>query len=264
MLLRARRDGPQRPACLPAPFPGRTCSQVVVVPTYNEADCLEPLVDMVLRQERFDLLIIDDNSPDGTGLLAEQLREGAGGKLDVLHRSGRLGMGAALRDGLSYAQARGYERIYQMDADLSHSPLDLPRLAEALEDGADLVLGVRTAPDAAQARRWHRLALRWLGGRYATWLLRLPLSDITSGFRGWRSEVLSRIGLEELHSDSEAFQIETVYRAVLAGAQVVEVPVVSTRRWLGKSKRRGTAAVHALRCVWDLRAASFAEKGERA
>lgn len=237
--------------------------QVVVVPTYNESDCLEPLVEMLLRQHGFDLLIIDDNSPDGTGRLAEQLRDQAGGRLDVLHRSARLGMGAALRDGLCYALAQGYERLFQMDADLSHNPLDLPLLAEALDDGADLSLGVRTAPEGRPARLWYRLALRSLGGRYATWLLRLPLTDITSGFRGWRSDILARISLEDLRWDSEAFQIETMYRAVRAGAKVVEVPVVSTERWLGKSKRRGTAAVQALRCVWDLRAASFTERGER-
>lgn len=240
----------------------RTASQVVVVPTYNESVCVEPLVEMLLRQHGFDLLIIDDNSPDGTGQIAEHLRQTAGGRLDVLHRSARLGMGAALRDGLTYALEQGYERLFQMDADLSHNPLDLPLLADALDEGADLALGVRTTPEERPARMWYRLALRSLGGRYATWLLRLPLTDITSGFRGWRAAALSRINLAGLRWDSEAFQIETMYRAIRTGAKVVEVPVVSTERWLGKSKRRGTAAVQALRCVWDLRAASFAERGD--
>lgn len=240
-----------------------TARQVVVVPTYNEADCLGPLVEMLLRQHGFDLLIVDDNSPDGTGLLAEHLRERSAGRLDVLHRSARLGMGAALRDGLAYGLAQGYDHLYQMDADLSHNPLDLPLLADALDGGAGLALGVRVTPDAGSARRWYRLALRSLGGRYATWLLRLPLSDVTSGYRGWRADVLARIHLDNLRWDGEAFQIETLYRAMRAGANVVEVPVVSTGRWLGKSKRKGTAAVQALRCVWGLRAASFTEKGAR-
>ncbi|MCX6021833.1 MAG: glycosyltransferase [Chloroflexi bacterium] len=242
------------------PPPSALASGVVVAPTYNEADSLEPLVDMVLKVGDFDLLVIDDNSPDGTGLLAEDLRDRAGGRLDVLHRSARLGMGSALRDGLAYALGRGYRRLYQMDADLSHNPLDLPLLAEALDNGADLALGVRHTPGGLRLRHLRRLTLRWLGGRYASWLLRMPFSDVTSGYRGWRRELLENINPNTLHGDGEALHIEAVYRAVQAGGRIVETPVVATERWLGQSKRHGGAGLQALQCVWRLRGAALAEK----
>lgn len=231
---------------------------IVIIPTYNEVDNLEPLVETVLLQGEYHILVVDDSSPDGTGDLAEELKIRTRGRVDVLHRARRLGVGTALRDGLEAALQRGYQWMFQMDADFSHNPLDLPRLAEALDGGADLVIGSRAVPGGGgRFWPWWRRLLSRGGSRYAAWLLRLPVCDLTNGFRGWRREALERLGLASLRSLRDAVQIEMAYRCLRQGGRVVEVPVTSTDRWMGRSKLTQHAVWEALLVVWSLRSETW-------
>jgi dolichol-phosphate mannosyltransferase len=222
----------------------------VCLPTYNERENLEPMVDR-LREILGDegvVLVIDDNSPDGTGEIADRLAAERQ-RVHVLHRPRKEGLGPAYLDGFRKALELGADLVFEMDCDFSHDPADIPRLAAAAED-ADLVIGSRYVPGGG-TRNWGLLR-RFIsrgGSLYAQLLLGVPVRDLTGGFKCYRRVVLETIDLEAIDSKGYAFQIETTYRAIKAGFRVVEVPIVFTDRELGGSKMSKAIVLEA---VWKV------------
>ena len=222
---------------------------LVVVPTYNERDNLEALVASVATHIVADVLVVDDDSPDGTGQLADRLTAERP-NLHVLHREKKEGIGRAYRDGFRWGLERGgYDLIFEMDADFSHAPWDLPRLAAAATD-ADLVIGSRyvAGGDTTGWDEWRRRLSR-AGNRYARLWLGGRLADMTAGFRCYRSDVLRRIDLDAVTTDGYAFQIEMAWRVRRAGGGVREIPVHFVDRRAGQSKMSRAIAWEA---VWKL------------
>jgi dolichol-phosphate mannosyltransferase len=218
----------------------------VVVPTYDEADTIEPLVEAirgVLSSPRR-VLVVDDSSPDGTGELADRLAE-RHEDVAVLHRPGKLGLGPAYVAGLGAALEGGADLVVQMDADFSHDPADLPRLVAAARH-ADLVVGSRYVA-GGQVTDWgpgRRTISRW-GSRYARAVLGMRVHDMTSGFKCWRRAALEGIDLPSVRSQGYAFQVEMTYRADAAGFTVVEVPITFRDRRVGESKMTGSIVLEA-------------------
>jgi len=208
----------------------------LVLPTFNEAGNLEPLVrDAVANlPSGSKVLIVDDNSPDGTGEIADRLAEEL--PVEVLHRSGKEGLASAYIAGFKYVLARGAELVLQMDADFSHDPRDLRRLVEASER-ADLVLGSRYVPGGA-VEDWGpvRRAISRGGSTYARLTLGVEVKDLTGGFKCFHRRVLESIDLNRISSQGYAFQVETTYRTLQAGFRVLEIPIVFRDRRVGSSK----------------------------
>ena len=229
---------------------------LVVTPTYQEADNIEEF----LRRLRaaapdLDVLVIDDNSPDGTGAVAERLGKELGG-IEVLHRPAKEGLGEAYRAGFTVAMDRGYDRVVQIDADLSHDPAAIPVLLRALDGGADVAIGSRYVPDGAIPHwPWLRRALSKYGNRYAGLVLGFAVRDATSGYRAYRADLLRRIDFQHSRAKGYGFQIETAYRVWLEGGRVEEVPIVFTDRVRGHSKMTWSIAAEELALVtwWGLR-----------
>ena len=219
---------------------------LVVIPTYNERDNLEPLLArMHAVVPDADVLVVDDGSPDGTGVLADELAM-ADPRIRVLHRSGKEGLGAAYVAGFTLALQRPYRVLVEMDADGSHPPEDLPALLEALRD-ADVVLGSRYV-SGGQVVNWpaHRQWLSRGGSLYSRLALGLPIRDMTAGFRAYRREVLEALDLESVTSQGYCFQIDMTWRATRAGFRVREVPITFTERERGASKMSGAIVAEAL------------------
>lgn len=227
---------------------------LIVVPTYNEAANLPELVERSrAAQPDTDLLVVDDASPDGTGALAESLAA-VHGRLHVLRRPGKAGLGSAYREGFAWGLARDYETFVEMDADLSHDPADLPRLLHALA-GADLVIGSRYVLGGGVVDwRARREALSRLGNRYVRFATGLPVADATSGYRAFRRDTLAHLDVPRLTSEGYCFQVETALRAWQAGLRVVEVPITFTERQRGASKigRQVVAEAVVRTAVWGL------------
>jgi dolichol-phosphate mannosyltransferase len=212
----------------------------LILPTYNEAENIEAVVRASLTQLEkvggpHTILIVDDNSPDGTGRIADRLAA----ELDpvrVLHRPSKQGLGRAYLDGFALALSGGADLIMEMDADFSHDPADLPRLIAAA-GAADLVLGSRYVPGGGVVN-WGfvRRALSWGGCAYARLLLGVPVRDLTGGFKCFNRRVLETLDLSQVHADGYGFQIEMTYRAVKAGFTVTEVPILFRERRVGQSK----------------------------
>lgn len=233
-------------------------SVTVVIPTYNERDNLASLTEQVLALgDRYRLLVVDDSSPDGTGELADELAARFPGRLSVLHRAEKAGLGRAYVAGLTRALATSTPLIAQMDADHSHSPADLARLVAAIDDPTnsyDLVLGSRyVAGGSTIGWPWHRKLISRGGGRYARLVLGVPIHDLTGGFKVWRRETLEAIDLPSIRSDGYSFQIETTWRALQHGARVAQVPITFADRVAGKSKLSRRVVVEAAVLVWRLR-----------
>ena len=228
---------------------------VVVLPTYNERENLEPISAAILAAvPEAMLLVVDDNSPDGTGALADQLatREP---RMQVLHRAGKEGLGVAYRDGFRWALDRQQTRaVVQMDADFSHDPTDLPRLLAPLMTGSDLVLGTRYMPGGGTVG-WplRRQLISRSGTTFARTMLLLPYRDLTGGFKAWRRELLEAIRLREANASGYGFQIETTWWAHRRGATVTQVPIIFRERTAGTSKMTGGIIGEALRLVLRLR-----------
>jgi dolichol-phosphate mannosyltransferase len=231
-------------------------SVVVVVPTYNERPNIETLVLGVLQQgPNFRLVIVDDNSPDGTGQVADILAAAHPTRIDVIHRPAKQGLGPAYIAGFERALhlQMAPDLVAQMDADLSHDPEALPRLVAATRH-ADLAIGSRyVAGGKTVGWPFWRRALSRMGGVYARTVLGAPVSDLTSGYKVWRRPLLEQIGLIALRSDGYAFTIEATWRAVLAGARVTEVPIVFSDRVAGASKLSRRIVIEAAFIVWKLR-----------
>jgi glycosyltransferase involved in cell wall biosynthesis len=236
----------------------------VVVPTYNEAGNIERLCRQVrLAAPQADVLIVDDASPDGTADLAEELGRTLG-RIDVIRRSGKAGLGAAYRAGLRAAIDRGAEICVQMDADLSHDPLVLPALIANAENGADLTIGSRYVPGGL-TENWPRRR-RWLsrwGNRYAAGLLGLAINDATAGYRAYRSDALERMAFDTVVAEGYGFQIEMTYRLVRIGGKVVEFPITFRDRTEGISKMSGGIVGEALVLVARLWVADFGGRRRR-
>jgi dolichol-phosphate mannosyltransferase len=218
---------------------------VVIIPTYNERENLDPIVARVRTSvPGADVLVVDDNSPDGTGELADKLAV-ADQQIFVLHRPGKGGLGAAYLAGFVWALQHGYAAMIEMDADGSHQPEDLPRLLSALE-GADLVIGSRWIPGGT-VRNWpkSREFLSRGANTYARLMLRVPVRDTTAGYRAYRAETLRAITLETVRSQGYCFQIDLTLRAVNAGMTVLEVPISFIDRARGASKMSRAVMVEA-------------------
>jgi dolichol-phosphate mannosyltransferase len=244
-------------------------SRVVVVPTYQEAENVEQLLRAVRAVDpELNILIVDDNSPDGTGALAENLAEELG-RVEVLHRAGKEGLGAAYRHGFRHALDQGHSIVAQMDADLSHDPEVLPDLFGAVAGGADVAVGSRYVPGGAVPNwTWFRRTLSLWGNGYARAMLRLTFNDATTAFRVYRSEVLERIDIDGTRANGYLFQIETAFRVSDSGASVTEIPITFLDRVAGTSKMAvvRTMVETELRVTWwglSLRAPGFSTRLRR-
>ncbi len=229
---------------------------LVCLPTYNEKENLDAIVAAILAAApAADVLVIDDNSPDGTGAIADRLAEDP--RVHVLHRAGKAGLGKAYLAGFAWALERGYRLVMEMDADFSHDPKYLPAMVAAAAD-ADLVLGSRYVPGGGTVN-WGlgRKVLSQGGSLYARTILGLRVRDLTGGFKCFRREVLEAIDLPSVACTGYAFQIELTYRAVRRGFKVVEVPIVFADRRVGQSKMSKRIVLEALRKVWSIRFSGF-------
>ena len=223
---------------------------LVVVPTYNEAATLPRVAERLLAaadaaDHEISLLIVDDNSPDGTGDIADALAAGDP-RVTVLHRPGKSGLGPAYRAGFAWGLERDYDVLCEMDADLSHDPADVPRLLAALA-GADLVIGSRYVPGGGVVDwPWHRLALSKGGNRYVQTVTGMPIQDATAGFRAFRRHVLEELDLRTVKSDGYSFQLEMALRTWRLGFRIMEVPITFVERTEGASKISRAIVVEAL------------------
>ena len=228
----------------------------IVVPTYNEAANLEPLLHGVrAAAPEARVLVVDDASPDGTGALADAIAA-RDERVEVLHRPGKAGLGVAYVNGFAHALRAGAAYVLEMDADLSHDPRDVPRLLAAAEAGADLVLGSRYVADGG-VEDWDllRRALSRGGCRYARTVLGVGVRDLTGGFKCFRAETLRAIDFETVRSEGYAFQVELTYRALARGLRVEEVPIRFRDRTAGDSKMSARIALEAIWLVPALRIA---------
>jgi dolichol-phosphate mannosyltransferase len=225
---------------------------IVVVPTYNERGNLPVLVAALMQQPLLRLLIVDDQSPDGTGDLAEHLAREYRGRIDVLHRTGRRGLGRAYVDGFRHAVAEPVDVVCQMDADLSHDPGQLPDLIAAAAH-ADVVIGSRYIPGGT-IENWprRRQILSRFANVYVRAITRLKTHDCTAGYRCWRRDTLARLPLERFISDGYSFQIETLFSAARLGCRIVEVPITFVERRVGQSKVSRAVLIESAITPWRL------------
>lgn len=210
---------------------------LVVIPTYNEAVNLPNLVPQILAQDaRLEVLVVDDGSPDGTGRIADEMSSG-NPRVHALHRAEKLGLGTAYLAGFQWALERGYDFVFEMDADFSHDPAHLPEFLRAVVD-ADLVLGSRYLGGKVTVVNWPigRLMLSYWANVYARWVTGLRIWDLTGGFKCFRRKVLEAIDLSRVRSNGYAFQIEMSVRAWRKGFKLAEVPIVFVDRTEGQSK----------------------------
>lgn len=228
---------------------------LVLIPTYNERECLPAIVKAVrIAVPDATIQIVDDNSPDGTGGLADELAK-SDPNVRVIHRQGKEGLGAAYLDAFGRAIAEGiWQQIVQMDADFSHSPNDIPRLLAALNEGADLAIGSRYVSGGGTVN-WglgRRIISRG-GGTYARMILGVKVQDLTAGFKAWKVQTLQNINLKEVGARGYGFQIEMTFRVLRNHMKVTEVPIVFEDRRVGESKMSGSIFAEALSLVWRLR-----------
>jgi dolichol-phosphate mannosyltransferase len=238
---------------------------LVVTPTYLEAENItEFLTRLRAAVPDADVLVVDDNSPDGTGDLAEQAAKELG-RIEVMHRPGKSGLGVAYRAGFAWGLERGYEVLVQIDADLSHDPAALPTLLAALDEGADLVIGSRYVPGGS-VPHWplHRRALSRYGNSYTSFVLRTGVRDATAGYRAYRAEILRAVRYDTTRAVGYGFQIELAYRVSRAGGRIVEVPITFTDRVRGHSKMSTKIAAEELLLVtwWGIRDRVRPPRGE--
>ncbi len=227
---------------------------LVVVPTYNERENLPLLVRGVLAHAGFRMLIVDDGSPDGTGAVADALAVEHPGRIEVMHRTGRRGLGRSYIDGLRQAVATpDVDLICQMDADLSHNPDYLPALTAATAD-ADVVIGSRYL-NGVSVVNWplHRIVLSTFANRYVRAVTRLSATDCTSGFRCWRRDALARLPLDRMVSDGYAFLVEMLFDAARQGCRFAEVPIIFVERKQGQSKLSSNVILESIVMPWRLR-----------
>ncbi len=226
----------------------------VVIPTYNERENIERTIrDVLSLGARYRVLVVDDSSPDGTGAVVTRLAIDYPAQVELLTRARKEGIGRAYVAGLLHALASGTPLVAQMDADHSHQPADLARLAAAAASH-DLVLASRYIDGGKTVGwPWHRKLISRAGGLYAGLILGVPIRDLTGGFKVWRRHVLEEIDLASIHSDGYCFQIETTYRAIQKQASYIQVPITFTDRVAGKSKLSRRVVIEAMFIPWSLR-----------
>lgn len=225
---------------------------LVIIPTYNESENIPSLLDIVLDQDPgLEVLIVDDNSPDGTAGLVKEIMPSQA-RVHLLERPGKMGLGSAYVSGFKYALSKGFEYILEMDADFSHNPQDLPRLLEAIKDH-DLVIGSRYS-NGVNIVNWpiKRLLISYFASKYVRFITRMPIKDPTGGFKCFRRNVLESIDLDKILSDGYAFQIEMNFRAWAKGFRIQEIPIVFTERLNGVSKMSRHIVWEAAWLVWHL------------
>lgn len=229
--------------------------KLVIIPTYNEKENIEAIVHAVFAlEEKFDILVVDDSSPDGTADIVAELQKKNLGRLHLTVRKVKDGLGKAYIHGFRWAIAHGYDYIFEMDADFSHSPLDLPRLFEACKT-ADMAVGSRYS-QGVNVVNWPmgRVLLSYFASKYVRWALGLPIHDTTAGFVCFKRETLECIGLEKIKLKGYGFQVEMKYRVYKKGLNIAEIPIVFTNRVRGESKMNGgiigEAVVGIMRLRW--------------
>ena len=232
---------------------------VVIIPTYNEKENIENIIRAVMALEHgFDMLIIDDGSPDGTAAIVKGLMAGDfAGRLHIVERSGKLGLGTAYIAGFKWAIEKGYDYIFEMDADFSHDPKDVPRLYKACaEDGADVAVGSRYVT-GVNVVNWPmgRVLMSYYASKYVRMVTGLPIHDTTAGFKCYRRRVLEAIDLDAIRFKGYAFQIEMKFTAYKLGFKITEVPVIFVNRFVATSKMSGgifgEAFFGVMRLRWD-------------
>ncbi len=227
---------------------------LVVLPTYNEAENIEKIISLI-RKRSVDILIIDDNSNDGTSEIIKKYLT-KDDKINLIQRPAKLGLGTAYVTGFKWALQRDYQYVFEMDADLSHDPSDIPRFIGKCEEGYDLVIGSRYTHGTISVVGWdfRRLLLSKFANKYATTILGLSfLTDVTSGYRCYRRTVLESIELDKIKSNGYAFQIEMVYKAFKKGFRISEIPIIFYERNSGSSKMDKKIVREAALMVWRLR-----------
>lgn len=242
------------------------CRLTIVVPTYNESDNLAALAEMIfsLPLPALQLMIVDDDSPDGTGKLADDLalhynaevKSGMRQRVVVMHRRGKAGLGTAYVAGMGRAIADGADFVAQMDADFSHSPHYLPQmLGVSLATGADVVVGSRYVPGGTLDERWEsgRRLLSWWANLYSRAILGLRIRDMTAGFKLWRRSALQAIGLETIRSNGYTFQVEMAYLAERLGFHIIEIPIHFEDRRIGQSKMDIPVKLESAWRTWQIR-----------
>lgn len=237
---------------------------VVIIPTYNEKENIEKIIRAVFGLEKaFDILIIDDGSPDGTADIVKRLQaDEFSGRLHLIERSGKLGLGTAYIAGFKWAIGEGYDYVFEMDADFSHDPNDLPRLYGACaKDGADVAIGSRYVT-GVNVVNWPmgRVLMSYYASKYVRLILGIPVHDTTAGFKCYRRRVLETIDLDAVRFKGYAFQIEMKYTAYKLGFKIKEVSVIFVNRQEGTSKMSGGIFSEALFGVWRLRWAALTGK----
>ena len=227
---------------------------LVIIPTYNERENLPRIVPAILQQDpRLEVLVVDDNSPDGTGKLAAALAA-EDARIHVLHRAGKLGLGTAYVAGFRWALEGGYDYVFEMDADFSHDPRHLPTFLAEIAD-ADLVIGSRYLNRRVTVVNWpmSRLMLSYFANVYARWVTGLKLWDSTGGYKCYRKAVLAEIDLDQVRSNGYSFQIEMSFRAWRKGFRIREITITFSDRSEGHSKMSGRIVREAVWMVWRLR-----------
>jgi len=233
---------------------------LVIIPTYNEKENISTILPLVLKQDQgIEVLVVDDNSPDGTGKLVEELKA-SNPRIKLIKREKKSGLGTAYIAGFDYALQNGYDYIFEMDSDFSHDPSYIPDFLKAIRD-SDLVLGSRYIK-GVNVVNWPitRLLLSYFANVYARWVTGLPVRDSTGGFKCFKREVLEKIGLDNIHSNGYAFQIEMNFRAWKKGFRIKEIPIIFVDRRAGESKMSKKIVREAIWMVWKLRILSILGK----
>jgi len=226
---------------------------LIIIPTYNECENIRTLIDTVLEQdERIEILVVDDNSPDGTARIVSELQE-KNDRIHLIKRSGKLGLGSAYIKGFKYALGEGYDIIFEMDADFSHDPKYLPDFLQAI-GSSDIVIGSRYL-NGVNVINWPlmRLVLSTGASFYTRTITGMPIKDPTSGFKCFRREVLENLNLDRIDSDGYSFQIEVSYKAWKRGHKLTEIPIIFIDRNRGASKMNKRIILEAIFMVWWLR-----------
>jgi len=226
---------------------------LVIIPTYNEKENIGKIIPLVLKQDPdIEVLVVDDNSPDGTGKIVEEIIS-TNHRVKLIQRVKKNGLGTAYLAGFQYALQNGYDYIFEMDSDFSHDPVYIPYFLSAIQK-ADLVLGSRYVK-GVNVVNWpiSRLILSYYANVYARWVTGLPVKDSTGGFKCFKREVLEKIGLDRIHSNGYAFQIEMSFRAWKKGFKIKEIPIIFVDRREGESKMSKKIIREAIWMVWKLR-----------
>ena len=227
---------------------------LIVLPTYNEAKNIEEVINRLLKFEPADILVVDDNSPDRTSQIVKEIMKEEK-RVNLIERPKKLGLGTAYITGFKWGLNKNYDYFFEMDADLSHDPTEIPNFLKKLKEGYDVVVGSRYVNNTISVVGWDfkRLLLSKFANWYARKILGIKMSDITSGYRAYSRKALERIDLDSIRSNGYAFQIEMIYWAVRSGLKVAEIPIIFYERNSGSSKMSKKIALEAAIVVWKLR-----------